>query len=95
MSGVARVRCRLGTEVTSLVQDDAGVSVGFADGSSGDFDLVFGADGIRSTVCALTLTSTAPSYLGAMNWRSVAAIRPYPISDECGRWLRLRARAFG
>ena len=27
-------------------------------------------------VRALALTSTAPSYLGAMNWRSVAPIRP-------------------
>jgi FAD-dependent urate hydroxylase len=80
MSGVAQVRCRLGTEVTSLVQDHARVSVGFSDGSSGDFDLVVGADGIRSTVRALTLTSSAPSYLGAMNWRSVAAIRPVGLT---------------
>ena len=76
LPGVAQVRCRLGTEVTSLVQDEARVSIGFSDGSSGDFDLVVGADGIRSTVRALALTSTAPSYLGAMNWRSIAPIRP-------------------
>jgi FAD-dependent urate hydroxylase len=80
LPGVAQVRCRLGTEVTSLVQDDARVSVGFSDGSSGDFDLVVGADGIRSTVRALALTSTAPSYLGAMNWRSVAPIRPVGLA---------------
>jgi 2-polyprenyl-6-methoxyphenol hydroxylase-like FAD-dependent oxidoreductase len=80
LPGIAQVRCRLGTEVTSLVQDDARVSVGFSDGSSGDFDLVVGADGIRSTVRALALTSTAPSYLGAMNWRSVAAIRPVGLT---------------
>jgi FAD-dependent urate hydroxylase len=76
LPGVAHVRCRLGTEVTSLVQDDACVSVGFSDGSRGDFDFVVGADGIRSTVRALALTNAAPSYLGAMNWRSVAPIRP-------------------
>jgi 2-polyprenyl-6-methoxyphenol hydroxylase-like FAD-dependent oxidoreductase len=76
LPGVKHVRCRLGTEVTSLVQDDARVSVGFSDGSRGDFDLVVGADGIRSTVRALALTNAAPSYLGAMNWRSVAPIRP-------------------
>jgi FAD-dependent urate hydroxylase len=80
LPGVAQVRCRLGTEVTSLVQDDARVSVGFSDGSSGDFDLVVGADGIRSTVRALALTSTAPSYLGAMNWRSVAPVRPLGLT---------------
>jgi 2-polyprenyl-6-methoxyphenol hydroxylase-like FAD-dependent oxidoreductase len=81
LPGVARVRCRLGMEVTSLVQDDARVSVGFSDGSSADFDLVVGADGIRSTVRALALTSTVPSYLGAMNWRSVAPMRPVDLTE--------------
>jgi 2-polyprenyl-6-methoxyphenol hydroxylase-like FAD-dependent oxidoreductase len=81
LPGVAQVRCRLGAEVTSLIQGDACVLVGFSDGSSGDFDLVVGADGIRSTVRALALTSTAPSYLGAMNWRSVAPIRPVSLTE--------------
>src|ERR1700674_4155106 len=76
LPGVADLRCRLGTSVTSLGQDDQGVSVGFSDGSTGDYDLVVGADGIRSTVRALTLTTAAPGDLGAMNWRSIAPIRP-------------------
>src|SRR5580704_10333535 len=75
LPGVANLPCRLGTSVTSLVQDD-NVSVGFSDGSTGDYDLVVGADGIKSTVRALTLTAASPSYLGAMNWRSIAPIRP-------------------
>jgi 2-polyprenyl-6-methoxyphenol hydroxylase-like FAD-dependent oxidoreductase len=79
--GVAQVRCRLGTEVTSLVPDDARISVGFSDGSRGNFDLVVGADGIRSTVRALALTNKAPNYLGAMNWRSVAPIRPVGLTE--------------
>src|SRR6202047_4361033 len=81
LPGVAQVRCRLGTEVTSLIQGDACVLVGFSDASSGDLDLGVGADGIRSTVRALALTSTAPSYLGAMNWRSVAPIRPVSLTE--------------
>jgi 2-polyprenyl-6-methoxyphenol hydroxylase-like FAD-dependent oxidoreductase len=76
LPGVANVRCRLGTSVTLLAQDDRRVSVGFSDGSTSDYDLVVGADGIRSTVRALTLTTASPSYLGAMNWRSIAPIRP-------------------
>jgi 2-polyprenyl-6-methoxyphenol hydroxylase-like FAD-dependent oxidoreductase len=76
LQGVADVRCRLGTSVTSLVQDDHRVSVGFSDGSTGDYDFVVGADGIKSTVRALTLTTAPPSDLGAMNWRSIAPIRP-------------------
>jgi 2-polyprenyl-6-methoxyphenol hydroxylase-like FAD-dependent oxidoreductase len=76
LPGVANVRCRLGISVTSLEQDNHRLSVGFSDGSTGDYDLVVGADGIRSTVRALTLTTAAPRDLGAMNWRSIAPIRP-------------------
>jgi 2-polyprenyl-6-methoxyphenol hydroxylase-like FAD-dependent oxidoreductase len=76
LPGVANIRCRLGTSVASLVQDDRRVSVGFSDGSAGDYDLVVGADGIRSTVRALTFATAEPSDLGAMNWRSVASNRP-------------------
>jgi len=74
--GVANVRCRLGTSVVSVVQDDRRVSVGFSDDSTADYDLVVGADGIKSTVRALTLTAAAPSDLGAMNWRSIGLVRP-------------------
>ena len=35
-----------------------------------------GADGIKSTVRALTLSTVAPADLGAMNWRSIAPVRP-------------------
>lgn len=80
LPGVANVRCRLGTSVISLEQDDRRVLVGFSDGSTGDYDLVVGADGIRSTVRALTLTAAVPSDLGAMNWRSIAPIRPAGLS---------------
>jgi 2-polyprenyl-6-methoxyphenol hydroxylase-like FAD-dependent oxidoreductase len=76
LPGVGNLRCRLSTSVISVVQDDRRVSVGFSDGSTEDYDLVVGADGIRSTVRALTLTAAAPSDLGAMNWRSIAPIRP-------------------
>jgi len=76
LPGVANVGCRLGTSVTSLEQDDRCVSVGFSDGSTGDYDLVVGADGIKSTIRALTLTAAPPADLGAMNWRSIAPIRP-------------------
>ena len=76
LPGIANVRCRLGTSVTSLEQDVRRVSVAFSDGTTGDYDLVVGADGIKSIVRALTLTTAGPSDLGAMNWRSIAPIRP-------------------
>ena len=74
--GVADVPCRLGVAVAALTQNDRGVTVEFSDGTRGTYDLVVGADGIRSTVRTLTLGATPPIYLGAMNWRSIARIRP-------------------
>jgi 2-polyprenyl-6-methoxyphenol hydroxylase-like FAD-dependent oxidoreductase len=89
LPGVANLRCRLGTSVISVVQDDSRVSVAFSDGSAADYDLVVGADGIKSTVRALTLTAATPSDLGAMNWRSVAPMRP---ADLIGLQMHLGDR---
>jgi len=44
----AGAKVRFGTTYIALTQDDTGVDVTFADGSSGRYDLVVGADGIRS-----------------------------------------------
>jgi FAD-dependent urate hydroxylase len=98
LPGVANLRCRLGTSVSSLVQDDHHVSVGFSDGSTGDYDLVVGADGIKSTVRALTLTAAAPSDLGGHELAQHCPDppgRPDRISDAPGRWLHVGARAHG
>src|SRR4051794_40385284 len=42
------VKVRFGTTFTELTQDDAGVDVTFSDGSTGRYDVVVGADGVRS-----------------------------------------------
>src|SRR4051812_827302 len=44
----AGVKLRVGTTCTELAQDVAGVDVALSDGSTGRYDLVVGADGIRS-----------------------------------------------
>jgi len=76
VAGAAAVPHRLGTSLMSLTQDRQSASVGFSDGSGGEYDLVVGADGIASTVRRLTLSTAAPADLGAMNWRGIAPIRP-------------------
>jgi 2-polyprenyl-6-methoxyphenol hydroxylase-like FAD-dependent oxidoreductase len=54
VAGIEDIHCRLGTSVRGLTQRDDRVSVVFSDGSLGTYDLVAGADGITSTVHALT-----------------------------------------
>ena len=81
LAGAAAVPSRLGTAVTSLVQDEQRVSVGFSDGSSGEYDLVVGADGIASTVRRLTLGTAETSYVGLMAWRSLIPMRPPGVTD--------------
>lgn len=42
------VTVRFGTTCAALAQDDSGVEVAFANGATGRYDLVVGADGVRS-----------------------------------------------
>jgi 2-polyprenyl-6-methoxyphenol hydroxylase-like FAD-dependent oxidoreductase len=76
LAGAAAVPCRLGTSVASLSQDEQRVQVGLSDGSSSDYDLVVGADGIDSTVRTLVMGTLQPDYTGLMIWRSLVAVPP-------------------
>ncbi len=76
------VPCRLGVSLTTVAQDGALVRVGLSDGTSGDYDLVVGADGIHSTVRKLTIDSSPPSYTGTMVWRSIIPTRPPGVVDK-------------
>jgi 2-polyprenyl-6-methoxyphenol hydroxylase-like FAD-dependent oxidoreductase len=73
LEGAAGVPMRLGTTVTTLSQHDDGVDVGFADGSTGSYDLVVGADGIHSSIRQLVFGSTGPRHLGQVSWRFLVA----------------------
>jgi 2-polyprenyl-6-methoxyphenol hydroxylase-like FAD-dependent oxidoreductase len=70
-------KVRFGTTSTELAQDDDGVDVAFADGSTGRYDLVVGADGVRSwTRRALGIDLETRS-VGMGIWR---AFGPRPAS---------------
>jgi 2-polyprenyl-6-methoxyphenol hydroxylase-like FAD-dependent oxidoreductase len=73
----AKLRC--GTTVDALAHDDDGVDVTFSDGTSGRYDLVIGADGVRSHVRALLgiQLETKPTGMGI--WR-VFAPRPASVT---------------
>jgi 2-polyprenyl-6-methoxyphenol hydroxylase-like FAD-dependent oxidoreductase len=76
LAGAGAVPARLGVAVTGLTQDADRVVVDFSDSSRADYDLVVGADGIRSTVRALAIGEPPPRYAGQVVWRSVIPTRP-------------------
>jgi FAD-dependent urate hydroxylase len=67
------VPVRLGTGVRTLERVDGPVRVGFDDGREGEYDLVVGADGLRSTVRGLVVDERPPDPVGQQSWRFVTA----------------------
>ena len=86
IAGASSASSRLGTWVTSLREGDRRVSVEFSDGTTGEYDIVIGADGLHSTLRRLAISTTSPVYGGQMAWRSLASMcPPEPIGVQF--WL--------
>jgi 2-polyprenyl-6-methoxyphenol hydroxylase-like FAD-dependent oxidoreductase len=68
----AGVNVRLGLTVSSIASTDERARAEFTDGSTGDYDLIVGADGIRSAVRAMLGFSAGPQPSGMSIWRVVA-----------------------
>jgi len=60
---------RLATNVTALRQDGPLVQAAFEDGGTGSYDLVVGADGVRSWVRSEVFGGGPPRSLGQASWR--------------------------
>ncbi|MFM5950220.1 MAG: FAD-dependent oxidoreductase [Novosphingobium sp.] len=61
---------RLGVTVESLHDDGTAVDVAFSDGAMGRYDLVIGADGVRSQIRGMILPGAeGPEYTGQAVWR--------------------------
>jgi len=71
------VKVRFGTTFTELTQDDAGVDVTFSDASTGRYDLVVGADGLRSWTRRALGINLETASVGMGIWR---AFGPRPAS---------------
>lgn len=76
-AAVAGVKTRFGTTVTRLDQDATGVDVTLSDGSIRRYDLVVGADGIRSAIRRMVGIEIEPQATGMGIWR---AFGPRPAS---------------
>src|SRR2546423_899896 len=67
-----------GKELRRVEQRRQGVAAHFADGSTGEGDVLIGADGIRSTVRQQYLPEVAPLYAGYTAWRGLIAESAFP-----------------
>jgi FAD-dependent urate hydroxylase len=65
--------CGRGVGLRGLACRPGAVTATCSDGSTADYDLVVGADGLHSTVRAAVFAAEAPVYGGQMVWRSVTA----------------------
>jgi len=70
----AGIAVELGVTVSKLAQDDDGIDITFSNGRTGRYDLVIGADGLRSTIRDLIFPDAPkPYFTGQGCWRAVFA----------------------
>ena len=69
---VASLPTRFGVTVGALRQAPESVLVTFSDGSIDTYDLVVGADGIRSVIRRLEFGKSDPQFRGQVGWRFLA-----------------------
>jgi 2-polyprenyl-6-methoxyphenol hydroxylase-like FAD-dependent oxidoreductase len=81
------VELRMGTTLDALESTSECARVRFSDGSTGEFALVVGADGLHSRVRELALPGAEPRYVGYTAWRTVVP-RPPGLADMVEMWGR-------
>ena len=86
IAGAFGVPTRMATEVVSLHDRGARVAATFSDGGAGEYDLVIGADGIRSAVRDLAFSPSPPQYVGQLYWRTCI-----PDTGIVRTWTVMRA----
>ena len=75
-------RYHLGKDLVDVSEGAADVRAHFADGADASFDLVVGADGIRSTVRGLLFPDLRPAYAGYVGWRGTLPAGGLPASGH-------------
>lgn len=82
----SKTNVKLGLTFKEITQDADGVDVTFTDGSSGRYDLVVGADGLKSAVRTILFPDAPkPRFIGQAVWRCVL---PKPAAiDTVTMWM--------
>lgn len=91
-AGDLGVTIALGTTIADFAEDDAGIDVTLTDGRTGRYDLVVGADGIRSPLRRrLFGEGHEPQFVGHSCWR-VTIPRPAGL-DRCALFFGVGLKA--
>jgi FAD-dependent urate hydroxylase len=81
------VPVRLGTTITVLQEEGLQIRAAFSDGSSDLYDVVVGADGVRSWVRSEVFTGSEPQFVDQASWRFL--VDGFP---EISHWTVLLGR---
>jgi 2-polyprenyl-6-methoxyphenol hydroxylase-like FAD-dependent oxidoreductase len=97
LAGAAKVPVTLGASVDELHSDASGVDVRLSDGREARFDLVLGADGLRSRVRELLFGALPLAYSGYTCWRFAleGALAEVELREMWGRGLRFGVAPIG
>ena len=87
LSGGLRAQIRYSTTITAVDGSAAEPEVTFSDGTRASFELVVGADGVRSAVRKLIYPHLEPAYRSFCAWRTVVE------STDCDPVFRLSSTA--
>jgi salicylate hydroxylase len=71
---------RLGHRASGVVQDEAGVTIDFTDGSTARVDALIGADGIHSVARTALFGQESPRFTGVVAFRAVVPAERLPGS---------------
>jgi len=80
----------LGSRVEGIAQDEDGVTITLADGTTATGDVLVGADGIHSTVRAELFGSEEPRYTGTVAWRGLVPadrVAHMDLGTVTGVWM--------
>ncbi len=76
VSALENAEVRFSTTVTAIAQREKSAAVQFNDGNEDLYDLVVGADGVRSSTRRLVFGDAQPRYCGQVGWRFLVQCPP-------------------
>ncbi len=90
LGGLETGSFHLGCRIERFDQDDDGVTITFADGSTATGDILIGADGIHSTVRGQMFGMELPRYTGNVAWRGLVPaerVAHLDVAKVAGVWM--------